>query len=153
MRFVRRVLLGFVAFVAASALAGLTVRRLMPEWGTPDDPEFRLVAAMDGREVVASSQTLRVIEVVAVMGGVELDLTEAQIVDGAVLKVTSVMGGVEVTVPSGWRVEAKPNVILAGFVNATDPDAGRADAPVLIVDALLVMSGLEIGEAEPSDGG
>ncbi len=153
MRLARRIILGFVAFVAASALAGLTVRRLVPEWGDAEDPTLRLVAAMDGREVAATSQELREIDVIAVMGGVELDLTGAQIVDGAVLKVTSVMGGVEVTVPPGWRVEARPNVILAGFENRTDPDDVPDEAPVLIVDALLVMSGLEVSEAEVDHGG
>ena len=153
MRFLRRVVLGFIAFVAASALAGLVVRRVVPEWGTAEDETFRTVAAMDGREVTATSQSLRQIDVVAVMGGVELDLTEAEIVDGAMLNVTSVMGGVEVTVPPAWRVEMRSSAILAGFDNRTDPDAEVDDAPLLVVDALLVMSGLEISDAEVDDGG
>ena len=51
----------------------------------------------------------------AVMGGVELDLTEATIEDPpATIEMTVVMGGAQIVVPEGWKVRVDARPILGG---------------------------------------
>ena len=51
----------------------------------------------------------------AVMGGVELDLTEATIEDPpAMIEMTVVMGGAEIAVPGSWKVRIDTGTILGG---------------------------------------
>lgn len=152
MKLIVRLVLGFAAFCAAFAASAIVVRRLVPEDADPRAGSFSLVAAMDGRDFLSVSDDLSTGSVLAYMGGVELDLTEASIGEVATLEVTAVMGGVDVVVPAGWRVEASANAYLGGFENLTDPDEVAEDAPVLLVGASLVMGGMAIRNPERVDG-
>jgi hypothetical protein len=58
------------------------------------------------------------------------------------------MGGIDVVVPPGWRVEVMGRSVMGGVANLTDPDVLADDAPVLLVDALAMMGGIEIHAAE-----
>ncbi|HEY0215613.1 MAG TPA: DUF5668 domain-containing protein [Cellulomonas sp.] len=90
-----------------------------------------------------ASQDFRGGSLTAIMGGVEADLRQAWIVGRAGLSVFTFWGGVEVKVPVGWRVEVSGLPLLGGWDDKTvapvDPDA-----PVLHVNAVCVMGGLEI---------
>jgi hypothetical protein len=54
------------------------------------------------------------------------------------------MGGIDVLVPAGWRVEVAKSVVMGGITNRTDPDGGDHDAPLLLIDAVIAMGGIEI---------
>jgi hypothetical protein len=58
------------------------------------------------------------------------------------------MGGVDVIVPAHWRVEVMGRSILGGVGNLTEPDSPDEDAPLLLVDALALMGGIEIHQGE-----
>ena len=148
MRVVRRILIGWFVFVVGSAVAALLVRRFVPEFGDEDDDIFSLVAAMDGRDFTSTADALRSGEITAVMGGIDLDLTQAHIVDGATLSLRAFMGGMDVRVPAGWRVEVTSRTFMGGVANRTDPDGRPDDAPVLVVDTSIVMGGIDIRPAE-----
>jgi hypothetical protein len=144
MRVLRRVVIGFFIYAAACTVAGFTVRSLVPEFGEEDDDAFSVVASMAGRTFESSAPTLRTGTVMAFMGGVELDLRHASIVDGATLSLRAFMGGIDVLVPAGWRVEVAKSVVMGGITNRTDPDGGDHDAPLLLIDAVIAMGGIEI---------
>ena len=144
MKVIRRIVLAFVGFSVLNLLASLLVRRLLPAYGGEADDDVSIVSSMSGVNFKSQANSLRSISAVAYMGGVELDLTAASIVDGAVVSIRAIMGGVEVTVPETWRVEVTSSVFMGGVANLTDPDAVGEDAPVLVIDTVAVMGGVEV---------
>ena len=144
MKVIRRIVLAFVGFSVLNVLASFAVRRFMPAYGGEADDDVSIVSSMSGVNFKSQADALRSIAVVAYMGGVELDLTGASIVDGAVVSIRAMMGGVEVTVPETWRVEVTSSVFMGGVGNLTDPDAVGDDAPVLVIDTVAVMGGVEV---------
>jgi len=80
----------------------------------------------------------------AVMGGVELDLRNAQIAPGeeAVIDTFAWWGGIEVRVPENWRVVSKVMPLMGGFDDQTRPTASAG--PVLVVRGMAVMAGIEV---------
>jgi hypothetical protein len=149
MSIVRRVVVGWLAVSAASVLAALALRRLVPAFGGESDDVFSLVYAMSGGEFVSSATELRSGEVTAFMGGAQIDLRNAQIADRATLDLRAWMGGVDVIVPSTWRVEIASSVFMGGIANLTDPDGAGTSAPLLLVSAKAVMGGIEV-HADPA---
>jgi hypothetical protein len=148
MKALKRFAIGFALFIVAHAVAAFMVRRLVPEFGDETDDEVSIVASMGGREFISASDGLRSIGVLAFMGGVELDLSNAQIVDGALVTIRAFMGGVDLIVPDGWRVEVSNTVFMGGVDNRTNPDFVGESAPLLIVDTMAVMGGVDIHVAE-----
>jgi hypothetical protein len=144
MRALRRVAIGFFLYVAASVAAAFAVRALVPEFGGEGDEVFSVVSSMSGREFRSSSDRLRSGNVTAFMGGAEIDLRHASIVDGARLSLRAFMGGIDILVPDAWRVEVTESVFLGGIVNRTAPDSVADDAPLLVIDAVITMGGVEI---------
>lgn len=91
-----------------------------------------------GRWVAAPTMTT-----VAVMGGVELDFTEAVLTAAeTTLTVFCLMGGIQVTVPEGIDVRVDAVALLGGHSGpTTTPPPG---APVLRITGLIVMGGLDV---------
>ncbi len=150
MTFIKRVLIGMAVMVASSVAAAFVVRRQVPVFGDEDDAVFSIVAAMDGAIFEGRSRDLTEARAVAVMGGIELDLTGADLAPGAYLTLRAVMGGIDVIVPAHWRVEVMGRAVMGGIGNVTNPDHVADDAPVLLIDALAVMGGIEIHSQEDS---
>lgn len=144
MRIVRRLALGWIAFIAMSIVAALAVKRFVPAFGGESDDVFSLVYSMSGGEFVSSAKELRSGEVTAFMGGAEIDLRGATIRDGATLSLRACMGGIDVVVPHTWRVEVASTAFMGGVANLTDPDGAGEDAPLLLVSASAVMGGIEV---------
>lgn len=68
------------------------------------------------------------VRVRAVMGSVELDLSEAEIASGeTVIEVTAILGNVVVTVPEGLAVEMEGSAILGSFDQLVMSAASRRD--------------------------
>jgi hypothetical protein len=143
MRIMKRVLIGYAFVAVSSVIAALIVRRMVPEFGDESDDVVSLVAAMGGRSFASRSDALRSVEAVACMGGIEIDLTHAQIVDGARLRLHAVMGGIQVTVPSGWRVNVVSRSVMGGVGNGLARSTDT-DAPLVVVEASAIMGGIDI---------
>jgi predicted membrane protein len=92
----------------------------------------------------------------AIMGGVELDLTAAQIAEGqeAVLEVFALWGGVEIRVPKDWRIVSHVFPLMGAYEDNTTrdgvlvewgaPSGVQANAPVLIIRGVVVMGAIEV---------
>ncbi len=91
------------------------------------------------------------LKVVAIMGGVEIDLREARFSPGvSEIDVTAFMGGVEILVPRGVRVEVLGAAFMGGFeADAGDASALDASQPVLRVTGLAIMAGVEVKVRRP----
>ncbi len=85
----------------------------------------------------------REINVIAFMGGVELDFRQASFPRGedVVIKCVAVMGGVDITVPPGVTVSTSVFPFMGGCDNKTDA-AGAG--PHIEVQGLAFMGGIDI---------
>jgi hypothetical protein len=81
---------------------------------------------------------------VAVMGGVELDLREAQFAEPVVtLHAYTIMGGIQITVPEDVEVDVSGVAFMGGFDhNASGP--GIPGAPQVRVLGFALMGGVEV---------
>ncbi len=148
MRIVKRVIVSWAVVSCLAVFAVVATRKLVPTHGTEDDDEFSIVAAGADKDFQSRATGLREGRVYALMGGVELDLIDADIDDGATLALTAVMGGIDVIVPMHWRVEVRAESLLGGVSNLTDPDRAGDDAPLLLVEAKTIVAGIEIHASE-----
>jgi len=91
-------------------------------------------------------------DITAIMGGGQLDLRLATIPPGeeAVLDIVAVMGGVEILVPSGWEVSTPIFPFMGGIEDKrfpplpADPNAARKDSGHLVLRGLVMMGGVHI---------
>ncbi len=148
MRFLRSVLVAWLGVLAALVTGALVVRRVVPSFGDESSDEFSIVSTMGGTTFASTADAVTGGRVCVFLGGVELDLSAAEIVDGATIVLHAVLGGIDVIVPSTWRVEVVTSSLIGGIGNLTDPDGRPDDAPLLLVDATAVLGGIEIHAAE-----
>jgi hypothetical protein len=101
------------------------------------------VAIWAGKQRRNASSVFRRADLVAIMGGVELDLRQATTATGeAVIDVFVMWGGVEIWVPPDWAVSNQVSLLMGG---AEDKSSGTQTARHrLIVRGVVVMGGLEI---------
>jgi hypothetical protein len=121
--------------------------------GVQDVPERSVVAAFMGGNIRRGSWAVpRKLKVVALMGGVELDLRQARLAPGLTeIECFAVMGGVQIIVPAGVRVEAMGMAVMGGFeTNAGDASATAPDLPYIRLSGLAIMGGVEATVRRPS---
>jgi hypothetical protein len=107
------------------------------------------VAVMSGSERKGEWVVPPRFTAVAIMGGVELDLTQAKF--GAaevVITATAIMGGIEITVPDDVTVHCGGIGIMGGFTNKASnlPIPG---APVIRINGFALMGGVDVKVAKP----
>jgi predicted membrane protein len=79
----------------------------------------------------------------AIMGGVELDLSRAEMTgELAVFNVFAMMGGIELRIPESWALENKVAPILGGVEDKTRAPADASKK--LVVQGMALMGGVEI---------
>ena len=113
-----------------------------------DSSMIKLVAFMGGGELDYTSQNLEGGEIVAVMGGYQVDLSEADMREESMeLNLFCIMGGVEIIIPPNWEVQKRGAVcIMGGFSNKTKCLAEKLELPrkTLVVSGFALMGGGEI---------
>jgi len=105
----------------------------------------RLIAIMSGIVRRGLWKIPRRLRVVAIMGGVELDLRQAELPPGVTeINAFVFMGGLSVRVPPGVRLETDGVAIMGGFEDRMhEPSLARADAPVVRVTGIAIMGGVD----------
>jgi len=106
--------------------------------------QTRAYAFLSGSEMRTFTQPIKDAEVVAILSGIKLDLTGAQI-DGerATLQVTAIMGGIEIYAPSDWNVVSDVMPILGAFVDKRRPTA-TVPTKTLHIGGVVLMGGVEV---------
>lgn len=105
----------------------------------------RIVAIFSGATRKGAWHPEPVMEVVTVLGGVELDFREAVLPGKEItVRATTVLGGVEITVPPEMRVIDNGIAILGGREIAGAEGPAGADAPVLRIEGICVLGGMEV---------
>src|SRR5258708_23623682 len=102
-----------------------------------------------GLEWCRSSRYFKGGYIPAIFGGIELDLTEANIEGNeATLAISAIFGGVEVRVPRNWQVAFRGAPIFGGIEDKTR--TARVDDPAspnpktLVITGAVIFGGLEI---------
>lgn len=130
---------------AGGAMVLRAVRRGPADGGGPVGTErLDAFALLGGVQRVSRSNDFRGGNASATLGGCEIDLRQATILDGetAVLDAMAFMGGVEVKVPEDWTVETRGIAVLGGFEDKTRRPLD--DRKKLVVTGLAVMGGVEV---------
>jgi hypothetical protein len=123
-------------------LAALAAKRLVPSRGDQESDELALVANYDGIELASRARSFRGGSALAWFGGIELDLRDVELAEGARFSAHAIFGGIEVTTPPTWRVESNAKALMGGIDahGAEDPDA-----PVLVLEGMAVFGGIDVG--------
>ena len=105
----------------------------------------RLVAIMSGVVRRGLWVIPRRLRVVAVMGGVDLDLRQAELPPGVTeIRAFVLMGGLQVRVPPGVRLETDGFAFMGGFEDRIDdPGSAPRDAPVVRITGVAIMGGVD----------
>jgi predicted membrane protein len=115
------------------------------------DPRLTVngVAIFSGLERRMTTQDFQGGHVTAIFGGIELDLTEANMqAEEATLEVNAIFGGAEIRVPDTWQVSYRGGPIFGGVEDKTrirrSEDIAGGKPKVLHITGLVAFGGLEI---------
>ena len=107
----------------------------------------RIDAIFGGSKRVVTSQDFQGGEVVAVFGGVELDLRQAGMTgDSAVVEINAIFGGVEIKIPRNWSAVVEGVGIFGGYAdNSYQPDPAQGPGvKQLIVRGVAAFGGVDV---------
>jgi len=115
--------------------------------------ETRLTSIMSGIQRRGDWRVARKLNVLTVMGGIDLDFRHALLEPGITdVQVTAVMGGVAIVVPPDLPVVCNGTAIMGNFEGMDRRTAERDPAaPVLRITGLAVMGAVEIETRDPGD--
>ena len=83
-------------------------------------------------------------DVTSIMGGTELDLTQADFTGTVRLAITQVMGGTKIIVPPHWEVRSEGTTVFAGFEDKRQQTAVQNPDKVLILENTSIFGGVEL---------
>ena len=103
------------------------------------------VAVFGGTDQMIYSKNFKGGEVIAVFGGCNLNLTQADFEGTIVLEVIAVFGGVKIILPSGWIVKSEVTAIFGGCDDKRGPViATSGEGKILKITGLALFGGIEI---------
>ena len=149
MRLLRTLLIFKLGAWAGMASAAAFVKRAVPSRGDEDSDELSLVAVFDGIELKSRAKAFKGGSMLAWFGGIEVDLSDAELAPEARLSVHTLFGGIAIKTPPNWRVESNAQALVGG-VNTRRPAHEDPDAPVLTLVGMAVFGGIAVG-AETED--
>jgi len=83
-------------------------------------------------------------DVTTVLGGSEIDLSQADFTGTVRLEVTQIMGGTKIIVPPHWEVRSEITAVFAGFEDKRQQPAMTNPEKVLIINGTSVLGGIEL---------
>jgi len=114
-----------------------------PREDTDTHSTVNAVAVLGGLNRRNNSRTFRGGDLTAVMGGCQIDLTNAALDGEAVIDVFAMWGGIEIRVPEDWTISGRVTPILGGYEDKTHPPR-EAATQRLVVRGIVIMGGVEI---------
>ena len=126
-------------------LFGLSGRRPREAAFSAKENDLDAFAMFSGLERRIESQNFRGGKATAIMGGIDLDFTQARLAEGkANIELTAIMGGIEIKAPRNWRVEVDGHPILGGIEQTHTFTPGAEAAPTLFIKATAILGGIDI---------
>ncbi len=109
-----------------------------------DDDVDTVVAVMSGAVRKGQWEPAGRFRVLAIMGGVELDFRDADMLDGTTeVTVLAIMGGCKIVVPPDVAVDVNGSGFMGGFSHLRHRPP-EPDAPLIRIRGLAVMGGVEV---------
>jgi hypothetical protein len=108
-----------------------------------DNSTINIVAIMGGVSRGNNSSAFRRADLLAFMGGCEIDLRKAAINGEAVIDIFCMWGGIEIRVPEDWTVVSHIMPLMGGVEDKTRPPQ-TATAHRLTLRGMALMGGVEI---------
>lgn len=105
------------------------------------------VAIFGGGKRVITTQNLKGGNITAIFGGLEIDLSDADIQDDViVLEVAAIFGGVTIIVKSEWDVQVQVSSILGGFSDKRKvyKNDTKENAKRLVIKGAAIFGGGEV---------
>jgi predicted membrane protein len=115
--------------------------------GARGDDWIDYVNIFSGGERQVTSQKFQGGKITSVFGGIELDLTKAQLMEGdSAIEIACIFGGATLIVPDNWFITIEVTPILGGFTDSRKLLPGRTVDPSrhLIIKGAVVFGGGEI---------
>jgi predicted membrane protein len=111
-----------------------------------EDDYLDTTSVFGGTKRIVISKNFKGGEVVTVMGGAEINLSQADIQGRAILDVTQIMGGTRIIVPANWDVKSSDMAaILGGIDDKRIIQPGGVDPnKVLVIKGTSVLGGIDI---------
>lgn len=111
-----------------------------------DQNEISLMSVMSSSRSRVTSKAFKGGEATAFMGGIEIDMRDAEIAERpATLEATVLMGSLEIVVPRDWIVDINTMTLMGGTEDKRrDGGYDNERPPHLIITGTVLMGGLEI---------
>ncbi len=114
-----------------------------PAFVTDANARLSAMAILGGVSRGNNSRAFRGADLLAIMGGCQIDLRQAAIHGEAVIDVFTMWGGIEIRVPEDWTVASEILPLMGGVEDKTRPPQG-ATSHRLILRGFAIMGGVEI---------
>ena len=114
--------------------------------GTSEDNTLREWATFSGIKRRMETPNFQGGEMLAVFGGIDIDLRRAAIAPGTkevVIDANATFGGIELRVPETWLVVTRGLGIFGGYEDKTDPPTSP-DAPKVVIKGFAVFGGIAV---------
>jgi len=137
--------------IALVALVGtaLAAKFLLESNAGPKTEEIDLVSIFEGQNLISEASPFYGGKVMAMFGGVLLDLRKTSPAPtGIYLDLAVAMGGLSIVVPEGWRVKFDANIMAGGFSDETRTTA-EEDVPTVTLTGFVLMGGVQVTTKSP----
>jgi len=121
--------------------------RPIPPTDASSEDYFDIVSIFGGVKKNIVSKNFQGGEVVAIMGGAEIILTQADIVSSRVeLEITQIFGGTKIIVPPHWKISSDLVAIFGGIEDKRPilSNPAFADEKLLIIKGTSIFGGIDI---------
>jgi|SRR5262245_35279538 len=133
--------------VAGGALVAQTLQRTGDPPRGDSSERVKIVGLLGGGNRTSTANPFRGGDLVAIMGGGQVDLRRAVIPPSgqAIIDIVSIMGGFEIIIPESWVVDDRTMPIMGGVGNETRPAlTAGGSPPTLILRGMMFMGGINI---------
>jgi hypothetical protein len=138
------------AFIALLGTA-LAAKLLLESNAEPTTEEIDLVSIFEGQHLRSKAKPFYGGKVMAMFGGVIIDLREATAAPtGVYLDLVVALGGVSLVVPEGWRVKFDGKIMAGGFQDETRTTSDE-DVPTVTVTGFVFMGGIQATTRSPAE--
>lgn len=122
-------------------------QRLRATGGVDTSPTTSLVAVFSGSQRRIVTADFRGMDILAMFGGIEVDLRGSRIeIDQVVIDVNAMFGGVKLMVPDTWNVTVKGFGMFGAFEDKTIPPRSEPNVKVqqLVVTGVCIFGGTAV---------
>lgn len=126
-------------------LLGAVGRRSTGKFPGVRDDDLDAFVMFSGLNRRIESQNFRGGKATAILGGIELDFTQASLAEGkASVELTAILGSLEVRVPKTWQLLVDAHPVLGGIEDKHRHVPGTEGVQTLHIKATAILGGVEI---------